>query len=180
MAREPLAVQARNRFLGFHEELKRLLGSGFRPYKSLEVDSLDRAFASILRSRKRGPDWVCEAIARLTWDQALPNVNHRTTLSFLHAMLEAAGIEAPWARTSTHLARTDTTERWMKRSKEIMGERDQWLHGSRAWKELQARHKEETCAWLSKEDQSGSLAYSGPHLLRNFLSPAVRAGRGSG
>ena len=51
MARERLPVQARNRFLGFHEERKRLLGSGFRPYTALEVDRLHPAFASMTLER---------------------------------------------------------------------------------------------------------------------------------
>lgn len=182
MAREPLAVQARNRFLGFHEELKRLLGSEFRPYKPLEVDRLDRAFASILRSRKRGPDWVCEAIARLTWDQALPNVNHRTTLGFVQAMMVHAGIIVPWAVSSPSKgpAYDGLAESWMKRSKAIMGDRDMWQPNSKPWKELQEKHRNATRKWIEEQDQSGSLASTGPHSLRNFLSSSVKTGRGLG
>lgn len=68
----------------------------------------------------------------------------------------------------------------MKGSKAIMGDRDMWQPNSKPWKELQKKHRDATCQWIEEEDQSGSLAYSGPHLLRNFLSPAVKAGRGSG
>lgn len=173
------AVKGRNRFLGFHEDLRARLGAAYRVYKPLEVVKLDKAFDSLLRSRKRGADFVCEMVARLSWEQALPNLNHRTTLSFAHAMLAHHEIHAPWAQSPDGLAHAPRTEAWMKRSKAIMADRDMWNEGSRPWNNLRKNQRQETCLWIKGEAQSGRLAYAGPHLLKNFLSCSVRKGRGS-
>lgn len=180
VARERCAVMARNRMLGFHGELRTRIGAAYREYKFLEVDRLDRAFEAILRSRAKGADFVGYAVHRLSWDQALPNVNHRTTLSFTHAMLTHNGVRAPWAESVDGLRHGASTEAWLKRSKAIMADREMWTERDSAWEKLRRQHKDETYRWIRGEDQSGRLAYAAPHFLKNFLSCDVRKGRGGG
>ena len=132
-------------------------------------------FDALLSSKNTGIDFVIELVARLSWDQALPNMNHRTTLGFVQAMLEESGAVAPWT-DETGSAFKPSTQEWMRRSKAIMGERDMWLEGDDAWVEVRSKHFNATRTWLASEAQSGSLTNTGPHLLRNFLSCSDNAG----
>lgn len=167
------ALIARDRFLGYHATLRGLVGDSYREYKTFEPDRLEKAFDSILRSKKTGRDFVCYMVHRLSWDQALPNINHRTTLAFTHAMLAHNGLDAPWVDAEGPLHHP-ATEAWMRVSKAVMADREMWIEDSSAWDELKEKQFEATSKWIHAAAQSGKLAYAGPHFLRNFLSCSVK------
>lgn len=168
-------MMARDRFLGFFENLRERVGPGYKPYKGLETGLLERAFEEVLRSRFRGVDFVAYIVHRLSWLQALPNLNHRTTLGFVQAALEDAKLPVPFLSSGTgEPAYLESTEEWMRASKRMMADREMWLDGSDAWKELEDAHLELTRKWISRGAQSGSFTNFGPHFLRNFLSCSVK------
>ncbi|MBA3045640.1 MAG: hypothetical protein KKH41_05135 [Candidatus Thermoplasmatota archaeon] len=73
------------------DRMEQITGQRPKDYKKMDTRVLIRFFNSLERKQMDGFEFMTYVLSTLIVEQALPNTNHRTTLSFVAVWLDTAG-----------------------------------------------------------------------------------------
>ncbi len=179
-------------------------GSPPRRYKSLEIGKLKRFFDGLRNQGRSLLDQSSELLSGLIVCHALPNTNHRTSLFFVQAFLEANGVRFPHYRgrwDEERRFRLDGTE-YIRDSKYLLNlkvDQERYAQRHREGKPIMylrgggrrriraedlglsnrrynRRHRELTRRWLERMlgDQSGRYLRTVEDSLNNLMAHSER------